>query len=53
MKELHRQLLPRLLANNTRVLRGPHLTGLIEDWLTGKRSAAPTAAVPPEEKRAA
>jgi fatty acid desaturase len=39
MEALHRQLLPQLIANHTRVLRGPHLTGLIEDWLAGKQPA--------------
>jgi fatty acid desaturase len=50
MKELHRRLLPQLIANNTRVLTGPHLTGLIEDWLRGKPPAPP---VEQTSKRAA
>lgn len=32
MKQLRQELRPRLEANGTRVLKGPHLTGLIEDW---------------------
>ena len=32
MKELHRRIAPMLIANSTRILRGPHLTALIEDW---------------------
>ncbi len=47
MRDLHRRLEPHLLANRTRVLRGPHLTGLIEDWLTGPRRP------PAEEQRRA
>jgi fatty acid desaturase len=33
MKRLHQQIQPQLAANKTRVLRGPHLTGLVEDFL--------------------
>ena len=32
MKDLHARIRPQLLANGTRILRGPHLTALIEDW---------------------
>jgi fatty acid desaturase len=32
MQELHEEIRPELLANGTRMLRGPHLTSLIEDW---------------------
>jgi fatty acid desaturase len=35
MRELHERIRPQLEANGTRVLRGPHITGLIEDYLTG------------------
>jgi fatty acid desaturase len=35
MKELHQEIRPHLAANGTKVFRGPHLTGLIEDWLAG------------------
>jgi fatty acid desaturase len=37
MKELHARIRPQLEANHTRVLRGPHLTGLIEEYLTRRR----------------
>jgi fatty acid desaturase len=37
MKELHRQIKPQLEANHTRILRGPHITALIEDWIVDKR----------------
>ncbi|MFO0842842.1 MAG: fatty acid desaturase [Gemmataceae bacterium] len=44
MKDLHEEIRPRLNANGTKVLRGPHLTGLIEDWPKGERpSAGPTS----------
>jgi fatty acid desaturase len=34
MRALHAQIRPQLLANGTRILRGPHLTALIEDWFS-------------------
>lgn len=40
MKELHEEIRPRLVANGTKVLQGPHLTGLIEDWLNGDKPPA-------------
>ena len=32
------QLKPQLAANHTRILRGPHFTALVEDWLTHRSS---------------
>jgi fatty acid desaturase len=32
MPALHEELAPQLVANGTRVLRGPHLTSFLEDW---------------------
>jgi fatty acid desaturase len=43
MKDLHRRILPQLKANQTRVLRGPHITGLIEDFLAGPKHPRPWA----------
>jgi fatty acid desaturase len=37
MRRLHEQIEPMLRANGTRVLRGPHLTGLIEDYFTARK----------------
>jgi fatty acid desaturase len=37
MKRLHAEIEPQLIANHTRVLRGPHITGLIEDWWNARR----------------
>jgi fatty acid desaturase len=37
MKELSRRIRPFMEANGTRVLRGPHITGLIEDYLNERR----------------
>lgn len=37
MKQLHRQIWPRLIENRTRILRGPHLTAFLEDWFHGRR----------------
>ena len=34
MRELHRQIEPQLVANRTRILAGPHMTALIEDYFT-------------------
>src|SRR5262249_54745115 len=51
MHELHDRIRPQLLANRTRILQGPHITGLIEDWIKekGRQRAAPEN----EMKRAA
>jgi fatty acid desaturase len=37
MRQLREQIKPQLDANHTRVLRGPHITALLEDWLAGRR----------------
>jgi fatty acid desaturase len=34
MRQLHEQIKDDMSANGTRILRGPHLTALLEDWLT-------------------
>jgi fatty acid desaturase len=46
MRELHEQLRPRLVANHTRVLRGPHLTALIEDYLRAPRRGSGESSSP-------
>jgi fatty acid desaturase len=46
MQELHGQLRPHLEANGTRVLRGPHLTALLEDWLAGRAEKVAADSVP-------
>src|SRR6516225_4296460 len=38
MRKLNEQIKDQLAANHTRILRGPHITALIEDWLTGQKS---------------
>jgi fatty acid desaturase len=43
MHQVHDQIKDKLDAHGTRVLRGPHLTGLLEDWLLSKASAAEPA----------
>jgi fatty acid desaturase len=40
MKALHEQIAAQLIANKTRILKGPHITAFIEDWLTGRRLGA-------------
>ena len=41
MKQLHEQIKDQLVLNGTRTLRGPHITALIEDWLTGRDPSRP------------
>jgi fatty acid desaturase len=53
MKELHERIKPQLEANGTRILRGPHLTGLIEDWLNKRHATSGTPAPMEESHRAA
>jgi fatty acid desaturase len=45
MPELHEQIKPQLLANGTRMLRGPHLTTFLEDWLESKQQPGEKMAV--------
>ena len=40
MAHLHGDIKDRLEANGTRMLRGPHLTAFLEDWLTHSKSSA-------------
>lgn len=49
MKELSQRLRPQLEANKTRILRGPHMTGLIEDYLSGVH-CKPSQARPTQER---
>ncbi len=39
MPLLHQQIRPQLLANHTRVLKGPHITALLEDWWAARHAA--------------
>jgi hypothetical protein len=39
MRAVRQEILPRMIANRTRFLRGPHLTVLVEDWLNRKNAA--------------
>jgi fatty acid desaturase len=41
MHELHERIRPELLANGTRIIRGPHITALFEDYLNRPRDRAP------------
>jgi fatty acid desaturase len=41
MSELHDEIKPQLVANHTRILRGPHITALLEDWLAGRSHYGP------------
>jgi fatty acid desaturase len=40
MPEVKAEILPHMVANRTRVLRGPHLTLFVEEWLDGRRQTA-------------
>jgi fatty acid desaturase len=42
MRQLHEQLKPQLAANQTRTLRGPHFTALVEDWLNRRANRKAT-----------
>jgi len=53
MKELHERLKPELIANHTRVLRGPHMTALLKDWLVARRQGPPEPADTGERRAAA
>jgi len=37
MHTLRQQIKPEMDANKTRILRGPHITALLEDWWLGRR----------------
>ena len=49
----YRELRPQLEANQTRVLRGPHMTALIEDWWQARRQKAQPAPAEEPPRRAA
>jgi fatty acid desaturase len=36
MKAVHADILPQMIANRTRILRGPHITAFFEEWLVGR-----------------
>ncbi len=50
MRQLHHQIQHQLDRNHTRILRGPHITALIEDWLAG-RDFRHVAVPPPGAKK--
>jgi fatty acid desaturase len=39
MKELHERIRPQLLVHGTKMLRGPHMTAFLEDWMRDKWEA--------------
>jgi fatty acid desaturase len=44
MREVRERIQPYMIANHTRVLRGPHITVFFEDWIEGRRrSSSPRA----------
>jgi fatty acid desaturase len=50
MHQLHEKLRAQLEVNGTRVLRGPHLTALIEDWLAGRSAKVASDSVPADDQ---
>ena len=53
MDAVRREILPEMIANGTRVWRGPHITGFIEEWLRRRSEGPPAEAAPPAETRRA
>jgi fatty acid desaturase len=53
MEQLHQRIKPQLTANHTRILRGPHLTALLEDMLTRRRGHGTSSADPKAGNRRA
>jgi fatty acid desaturase len=52
MHELHEKIRPEMEANGTRIVKGPHLTALVEDWWAGRTSQAWTDSIPTEAEPA-
>jgi fatty acid desaturase len=52
MRQLHEQIRPQMVANRTRVLRGPHLTGFLEDFLNRKSRRKPSSTGTQQRKAA-
>ncbi len=52
-KRVHIEIKPELLANGTRILRGPHITALIEDWWNVRRQKAKMDGQAPQQRAAA
>ena len=40
------KLRPQMQSNGTRILRGPHLTAFLEDWLSGRSRKVAADSVP-------
>ena len=53
MDEVRAEILPEMIANETRVLRGPHITGFLEEWLQRRRKPTAAENIPVEEVRRA
>jgi fatty acid desaturase len=45
MKQVREEIRSAMIANGTRILRGPHITVFLEDWLTRRRQKAVPAEV--------
>jgi fatty acid desaturase len=53
MRRLHREIQPKLESNQTRILRGPHFTALIEDLIQGRQpNRGRPNALPPQRAAA-
>jgi hypothetical protein len=53
MRRLHEEIQPALSVNQTRTLRGPHITALIEDFFRSRRRTHEPAASTFSQRRAA
>jgi fatty acid desaturase len=53
MKQLSERIRPYLEANRTRILHGPHMTGLIEDYFKGRRGDGAAKATEGEQQQRA
>ncbi len=40
MSEVHQEILPQMIAHRTRILRGPHITAFLEEWIRRKKGWA-------------
>jgi fatty acid desaturase len=47
MEQVRREILPQMIANETKVLHGPHITVFLEDWLKSRNKPRQPTTVPP------
>jgi len=47
MSRVRKQILPQMIIHQTRILRGPHITVFLEDWLNGRKKTQSVKASQP------